>query len=120
VKKLDLLTFETHYIPEPNSGCWLWLGPYTNPAKAYGGWGRHEKAHRVSWQLTNGLIPAKLFVLHKCDISICVNPSHLFLGTQTDNLNDMTNKGRRYRKCFHQPGGTSKQYCPTCYKERKG
>jgi hypothetical protein len=56
--------------------------------------GKQEGAHRVSYRLFVGKI-GKNFVLHKCDNPLCVNPDHLFLGSQKDNLKDMTNKGRR-------------------------
>lgn len=51
-------------------------------------------SHRVAWRLTNGAIPDGLQVLHECDTPACVNPAHLFLGTQADNLRDMHAKGR--------------------------
>jgi hypothetical protein len=53
-----------------------------------------EVAHRVAWVLANGEIPGGLWVLHKCDNRLCSNPEHLFLGTQTDNMQDMAKKGR--------------------------
>jgi hypothetical protein len=56
--------------------------------------GRDISTHRVAWELTHGPIPDGLFVLHHCDQPRCINPKHLFLGTQKDNLKDMHNKGR--------------------------
>lgn len=79
-----------------NSGCWIWTR-----ATDYRGYGRvayrgqNRQAHRVSWMLTNGDIPRGLNVLHKCDCRPCVNPAHLFLGTQRDNVQDMDKKKRR-------------------------
>ena len=52
-------------------------------------------AHRVAWLLVNGEIPEGQFVLHRCDNRRCIEPSHLFLGTHTDNMRDMANKGRQ-------------------------
>lgn len=95
--------FERSYIPEPNSGCWLWLGvPSGNH-----GYGRIKRgsntvmAHRASWEKSNGSIPEGLLVLHKCDNPSCVNPDHLFLGTQQDNENDKVSKGRQSRGLAH-------------------
>jgi hypothetical protein len=87
--------FEAKCTPEPNSGCWLWTGGYDG--EGYGLFWVIEKmikAHRVSWRLHNGGIPDDLFVLHKCDVKCCVNPAHLFLGTQKDNIEDSIRKGR--------------------------
>lgn len=85
---------------EKTGGCWLWRGA-TNP-KGYGrtGVGSHRSAlaHRLSWNLAHGQIPAGLFVLHRCDTPGCVRPDHLFLGTAADNTADMIRKGRQYSR----------------------
>lgn len=78
--------------------CWLWQGSVRN--NGYGQLQRRAickiplKAHRVAWELTNGSIPDGVYVLHRCDNRRCCNPSHLFLGTGLDNINDMVSKGR--------------------------
>ena len=71
--------------------CWLWQGPKSN---GYGAFGR-KAAHRVSFELTYGPIPIGLYVCHHCDIPPCVRPEHLFLGTNKDNQDDATRKGKR-------------------------
>ena len=89
--------FEEKYIPEPNSGCWIWTA-FTD-RHGYGKFivaGQMKLAHRVSWEIENGSIPENQCVLHRCDTPCCVNPSHLFIGTHRDNMRDMANKGRCY------------------------
>lgn len=99
--------FEAKWIPEPNSGCWLWEG-----AAAYYGRSRsaaalrgsfhlglpgHRQkmlAHQASWIIYRGTIPPGLCVCHSCDTPLCVNPAHLFVGTQMDNVTDHIMKGR--------------------------
>ena len=78
--------------------CWIWTAS-TFP-NGYGQIrmdGKHYGTHRLAWILTNGSIPDGLFVCHKCDNKLCVNPKHLFLGTMMDNYADMKQKGRQAR-----------------------
>ena len=87
--------FERWFIPVPESGCWLWTGAYFE--KGYGVFRfqyRNYRAHRFAYELYKGQVPNDLFVLHKCDTPECVNPNHLFLGTQTDNIRDAVKKKR--------------------------
>lgn len=87
--------FHQKYIPEPNTGCWLWTDAPNR--KGYGELVVGKKvlrAHRVSWFLHFGEIKEGLHVLHKCDTPACVNPCHLFLGTNSDNMIDKKLKGR--------------------------
>ncbi len=82
-------------IPEPNSGCWLWLGYlYGSGYGTFNSGAGQGHAHRFSWELHRGEIPEGLIVCHKCDVRCCVNPEHLFVGTYSDNANDMHAKGR--------------------------
>jgi hypothetical protein len=77
------------------NGCWIWTA--TCDRCGYGAFSHNgvaAKAHRVSWRIHNGDIPSGMCVLHTCDVRNCVNPDHLFLGTQTDNMHDMANKNR--------------------------
>lgn len=80
------------------SGCWLWRGP--RDGAGYGVVrvdGESRRAHRVSWELHRGPIPAGMLVCHRCDNPPCVNPDHLFVGTHGDNQADKVAKGRQAR-----------------------
>lgn len=75
------------------SGCWEWMGL----CQRYGIIRinrSNKKVHRISWELFVGKIPDGMFVCHHCDNAKCFNPEHLFLGTQTDNMQDAANKNR--------------------------
>jgi hypothetical protein len=75
-------------------GCWGWLGHHNQ--NGYGTFKHTNEslAHRAAWVLIKGEIPSGMCVLHRCDNPGCVNPDHLFLGTMSDNSQDMMNKGR--------------------------
>jgi hypothetical protein len=82
------------FYVEKGSDCWIWIGGRDfRVGKHYGRY-RGRAAHRVAWELTRGPIPEGLQVLHRCDNPPCVKPSHLFLGTNQDNIRDMIGKGR--------------------------
>lgn len=78
------------------SGCWIWQGASFTDGYGKCGWfGKTRRAHRVFYEVYKGAIPEGLLVLHKCDTPLCVNPDHLWLGTQNDNSRDMISKGRQ-------------------------
>lgn len=83
-----------------DSGCWEWIGfrnwaGYGQTTVLRGRVQKRLKMHRVMWMIANGDIPEGMGVLHKCDNPPCCNPDHLFLGTHKQNMDDMTQKGRR-------------------------
>lgn len=96
----DIERFMAKVIPEPNSGCWLWVGGVTGTG--YGQfWDSSRKvkviASRWAYEQFKGYIPDGIFSCHHCDVRSCVNPSHLFLGTQSDNMTDCSKKNRIFR-----------------------
>jgi hypothetical protein len=97
-EKLALLLgrFESKFVKA--DGCWLWHGAIDRWARGgygrFGYMGRNDKAHRVAWILYKGPIPDGLHVLHTCDVRSCVNPNHLWLGTNDDNILDKAKKHR--------------------------
>ena len=107
-------------IPEPNSGCWIWLGVVRNSGYGLIGVGSDvdgtrtmKSVHRVAYEEFVGEIPTGLYVLHRCDNKLCVNPEHLFVGTQADNMRDMHIKGRNYW------GGVRRSNRPSNNRRRK-
>lgn len=85
-------------VLDPNTKCWNWAQHL-----GHNGYGqvnyqcRKSSAHRVAYQVFIGSIPAGMCVLHSCDNRKCVNPDHLFLGTNADNQRDMRAKGRQFK-----------------------
>lgn len=86
---------ERNSVPVTECGCWIWLGHILS--KGYGEIefrGVKIRAHRASWLAYRGPIPDGLFVCHHCDMRPCINPDHLFLGTNLDNMRDCAKKSR--------------------------
>lgn len=121
------------YVSKRES-CWLWTGGLNE--YGYGKFNPDRRrpvlSHRFAWTITHGPIASGLNVLHRCDNPPCVNPAHLFLGTQGDNMHDMHAKGRASSQSqthckqghpFDERNtgivpGSGHRYCRTCHRER--
>lgn len=97
IRKCDVSRFSNAYMPEPNTGCWIWTkacssAGYGNAYIVINGTGRNICAHRLSYIIHYGLVPEDKFVCHACDNKYCVNPQHLWIGDNSDNMLDAYKK----------------------------
>lgn len=136
VRSLEDRFWSKVLIVNDSHSCWTWLGGKSN---GYGRLGVKQDdkwktriASRIMWFLTKGVWPSK-FILHTCDNPLCVRPTHLFEGSQADNMRDCSNKGRaagRYSgrsecKLGHPLSGSNlylwngHKHCRICKRRRK-
>ena len=90
----DIVRFMSSVSPEPNSGCWLWIGAAANDGRGSLHWrGKVRVATHAAWDIYKGELPT-FHILHRCDTPACVREDHLFEGTEADNHRDKVRKGR--------------------------
>ena len=117
-----------HMIPEPNSGCWLWIGAWAGP-KGYGSMGRDGKickAYRVAYETFVGPIPPGLELDHLCRTPACINPKHLEPVTRSVN---QFRRGQAITQCprghaYREPGvgrhgPDGRRLCRVCHRDRE-
>lgn len=109
--------FERKFVPEPNSGCWIWTG--STDRRGYGqlrvttqkNKTRLRYATHVSLEIVGRKVPKGMEACHHCDVPACVNPDHLFIGTHRDNVLDSWSKGRASKPPSAKKGQGLKTYC---------
>lgn len=87
------------YVSIQPNGCHLWTGATRQSGKYGVFWDgkKYVSSHRFAWEVANGEIPTGKLILHKCDVPSCVNPAHLYAGTQSENILDAVSRGRLNR-----------------------
>ena len=98
------------YVKKLPDGCWLWTGAKANGygvIREAGQFGTLIKAHRLSYQMHVGPLAETDLLCHHCDIPFCVNPDHLFPGTQVDNMRDAAAKGHLKTSGAHSSPGSA-------------
>ena len=115
--------------PVPESGCWIWTGGISGPYGSTSYRGATRRAHRVTWEVANGPIPAGMEIDHRCRQTLCVNPDHLQLVTprvnRLENSNGMGARHLRRTKCEHCGGALTPhprrpgRWCVPCGKRQR-
>lgn len=100
--------FLQYFFIGANDDCWEWTGSLSKSGYGYFNWEDEgvQLAHRCAYRLFIGHIPKKLNVCHSCDNPRCVNPNHLWLGTQKENIEDMICKNRRFNTAGENNGNS--------------
>lgn len=130
-----LVHFQDRIMPEPNSGCWLWAGKITRNGYGKITWRyRHHReryAHRFSYETYRGPIPDGLAIDHLCRVRSCVNPDHLRVCTQRENILAGTGMSARHilkthcprghaydQENTYTPPGRRNRVCRACHREK--
>lgn len=103
--------FWSYVEKQPGDGCWLWKGSfYPNGYGRFSFNGAGRRVHRLSYLIHKEFIPYEMNVCHKCDVKNCIRPSHLWKGTQQENMTDMVKKGRSLTGERHPFAGKPEKY----------
>lgn len=98
----DLMAYIANRSKVDERGCWIWQKSTRTGYGAFIMTGIHIYAHRAAFEALNGCIPPDMLVLHHCDVRLCCNPDHLYLGDYTDNINDAYHRGERRNRKLHR------------------